>query len=158
MRARDVMTHDVVTVAPTTPVAAIADLLVTHRINGAPVVDDDGQIIGIVTAGDLLHRAADERFAEPGSVWKESFWRRTSRRASPERDRAEGRTAAEVMTREVLTVTPETDLVTVARVLLEHDIQAVPVLTRTTLSGIISRHDILAHLAAHGGTLNPLEP
>jgi CBS domain-containing protein len=147
MRVQDVMTHDVVTLAPTTPVAAIADLLVAHRINGAPVVDDNGRLIGIVTAGDLLHRAADERLAEPGSVWKESFWRRISRRASPERDRAEGRTAAEVMTREVLTVTPETDLVTVA----------VPVLTRTTLSGIISRHDILAHLAAHGGTLNPLE-
>ena len=158
MRARDLMTHDVVTLSPTTPVAVIAELLVTHRINGAPVVDDDGRLVGIVTAGDLLHRAADERLAESGSVWKESFWRRTSRRTPPERDRAEGRTAAEVMTREVLTVTPETDLVSVARVLLDRDIQAVPVLTRTTVSGIISRHDILAHLAAHGGTLNPLEP
>jgi CBS domain-containing protein len=90
-------------------------------------------------------------------VWRENFWRRTSRRASPERDRAEGRAAAEVMTQEVLTVTPATDLVSVARALLEHDIQAVPVLTHTTLSGIISRHDILTQLAAHGGTLNPLE-
>jgi CBS domain-containing protein len=157
MRVRDVMTHDVVTLAPTTPVAAIADLLVTHHINGAPVVDDNGRLVGLVNAGGLLHRAADERLAEPASVWRENFWRRTSRRASPERDRAEGRAAAEVMTQEVLTVTPATDLVSVARALLEHDIQAVPVLTHTTLSGIISRHDILTQLAAHGGTLNPLE-
>lgn len=158
MRVRDMMTRDVVTLSPTTPVAAIVELLVTHRINGAPVVDSGGRLVGIVTAGDLLHRAADERLAESGSVWKESFWRRTSGRTPPERDRAEGRTAAEVMTREVVTVTPETDLVSVARLLLDRDIQAVPVLAHTTVIGIISRHDVLAHLAAHGGTLNPLEP
>lgn len=156
MRIRDVMTPEVVTVGPTTPVSEIALLLVDRRIHGVPVTED-GQLVGIVTGGDLLHRAADERPVERTSVWKENFWRHTADRKHPELDRAEGRTAAEIMTRHVLTVTPDTAVVAAARLLLEHRIHALPVLEGTALVGIISRTDVLDQIAAHGGSINPLE-
>ena len=157
MQVRDLMTREVATVALGTPVADIAQLLVNRHINGVPVVDDAGQLVGIVTSGDLLHRAADESDIERPSLWKENFWRHTADRKHPEQDRADGRTAAEVMTGDVLTVAPDTDVVTVARLLLEHRIRALPVLADSTLAGIITRHDVLTQIAAHGGTVNPLE-
>lgn len=158
MRVRDLMTRAVVTVSDSTPVSEIAEVLIEHRVNALPVMDEHGQLVGIVSTGDLLHRAADERVTASTSLWKESFWRRSNRRADGEQDRAEGRTAEDVMTQRVLTVSPDADLVTVARLLLERRINALPVTLDGTLVGIISRFDVLAHLAAHGGTINPLEP
>lgn len=157
MRARDVMTCPVATVAASAPVSEIADLLIKHRINAVPVVDGGRRLIGIVSTGDLLHRATDEHFTPPSSLWKESFWRRSTGRYSSEPDRADGRTAEEVMTARVVTVSPDADLVTVARELLEHRINALPVMTGDTMVGIISRSDVLSHLASHGDTINPLE-
>jgi CBS domain-containing protein len=56
MQAKDVMTHDVVTVAPETAVEEIAALLLERRISAVPVVDASGGVAGIVSEGDLLHR------------------------------------------------------------------------------------------------------
>jgi CBS domain-containing protein len=111
----------------------------------------------IVTAGDLLVRAADGRDVARSSVWQENLWRHTTDRKHPELDRAEGRTAAEIMTRRVLTVTPDTDLVSATRLLLKHRIHALPVLAGTDLVGIVTRQDVLQQIADHGGTVNPLE-
>lgn len=61
MLVRDSMTRKPVTVQLSTPVEDIASLLLTHRINGVPVVNNEGQLLGIVTAEDLLHRGAHER-------------------------------------------------------------------------------------------------
>ena len=57
MRAMDVMTTDVITVDPDTTVQAVAALLAEHGISGAPVVDSGGRLVGIISEGDLLHRA-----------------------------------------------------------------------------------------------------
>ena len=57
MRAMDVMTTDVITVDPDTTVQALATLLAERGISGAPVVDTNGRLVGIISEGDLLHRA-----------------------------------------------------------------------------------------------------
>ena len=56
MRALDVMTTNVITVDPDTPVQALATLLSERGISGGPVVDKDSRLVGIVSEGDLLHR------------------------------------------------------------------------------------------------------
>lgn len=56
MLIRNYMTPDPVTIQPETPVEDIARLLLAHRINGVPVVDGAGRLIGVVTAEDLIHR------------------------------------------------------------------------------------------------------
>ena len=60
MNVEQLMTQDPITVAPQTPVAEIAQVLLEHRINGVPVIDLEGRMLGIITAGDLMYRAADE--------------------------------------------------------------------------------------------------
>ena len=57
MRAMDVMTTDVITVDPDMTVQALARLLAERGISGAPVVDSNGRLVGIISEGDLLHRA-----------------------------------------------------------------------------------------------------
>jgi len=57
MRAMDVMTTDVITVDPETTVQSLATLLAERGISGAPVVDSDGRLVGVISEGDLLHRA-----------------------------------------------------------------------------------------------------
>jgi CBS-domain-containing membrane protein len=68
MIGRDVMTRDVVSVTPDTPVRKVASLLVKHRIGAVPVIDDGGAPIGIVSEGDLIRpdRAAARPGAGPG--------------------------------------------------------------------------------------------
>jgi CBS domain-containing protein len=57
MKARDVMRSPVITVRPTATVVDTAKLFLTHKISAAPVVDDNGKLVGIVSEGDFLHRA-----------------------------------------------------------------------------------------------------
>ncbi len=143
MQAQDVMTTNVVTVARDTPVTEIAKLLLERQISAVPVVADDGQLLGIVSEGDLIHGLGQE-----GA--KRSWW--LDLLASPQ-TRAEsslkghGRLAWDVMTRSVISVTPETPLSEIAALLEARRIKRVPVLRDGELVGIVSRADLLRGFA-----------
>jgi CBS domain-containing protein len=66
-RVGSVMTTDVATVGPDTPFKAVAVLLASWSVSGAPVVDEDGRVLGVVSQGDLLEREAPHGLLEPGS-------------------------------------------------------------------------------------------
>jgi CBS domain-containing protein len=143
MQAQDVMTTKVVAVAPDTPVTEIAKLLLERQISAVPVVSDDRQLVGIVSEGDLTHGLGQE-----GA--KRSWW--LDLLASPQ-TRAEaylkghGRLAWDVMTRSVISVTPETPLPEIAQLLETRRIKRVPVLRDGELVGIVSRADLLRGFA-----------
>jgi len=73
MRAMDVMTTDVITVDPETTVQSLATLLAERGISGAPVVDTDGRLVGVISEGDLLHRA-EIGTARRHRVRRRSWW------------------------------------------------------------------------------------
>jgi CBS-domain-containing membrane protein len=137
------MTTKVVAVAPDTPVTEIARLLLERQISAVPVVSDDRQLVGIVSEGDLTHGLGQE-----GA--KRSWW--LDLLASPQ-TRAEaylkgqGRLAWDVMTRSVISVTPDTPLPEIARLLEARRIKRVPVLRDGELVGIVSRADLLRGFA-----------
>ena len=147
MKIRDLMTPNPIRIALETPVAEIARILIERRINGVPVTDAEGRLLGIVTEGDLVHRAADERLEPRESVWKENFYRSVFRRRAPVTDKAEGHTAEQIMTREVLTVSPEDHVTVAARLLADHGIKSLPVIEHERLIGMISRFDMVKRLA-----------
>jgi CBS-domain-containing membrane protein len=144
MRARDVMTTEVVSVGPEATVPEVAALLIQRRISAVPVLDGE-RLIGIVSEGDLMRRPETE--TEPGaSPWLSLF---TGPGVAPDRfAKAHGRTAREVMTPEVVTVAPDTPLDEVARLLEAHRIKRVPVLEEGRLVGILSRANLLHGLVA----------
>lgn len=158
MKAKDVMTTEVVYAGPETSVRAIAQTLLKRRISAVPVVGDGGRVIGIVSEGDLMRRPESET-QRPRSWWLELI-------EGPE-DRASqylkshGLTARDVMTRDPVTVTEDTPLEEIAMLLERKAIKRVPVVRDGKLVGIVSRADLLHGLVARAGQAGkpaPLAP
>jgi CBS domain-containing protein len=152
MIAKDVMTAPVVTVYADTPVRRIAEVLLAHRISAVPVVDARGAIVGIVSEGDLMRRA------ETGTERHRSWWLRLV--SGPDdlaRDyvKAHGRGAADVMTRDVITVAEDSPVSAIACLLEERRIKRVPVVRDGRLVGIVSRADLLRGLATQPAPPEP---
>ncbi|WP_235962087.1 CBS domain-containing protein [Falsiroseomonas selenitidurans] len=145
LSARDLMTAEVVTVPPETPVLSIARLLAERGISAVPVLDPAGKVLGIVTEADLIRRLAGE--ADEPASWLASLF------ANPERDaaryaRTHGANAAEVMTTKLVTVAPETPAAEVAQMMEEKNIRRVLVTRDERLLGLVSRADLLRALVA----------
>lgn len=152
MRASDVMTKDVITVRPETPVLQVARTLLERHISGVPVVDDDGRVIGIVSEGDLMRRIQGETEGR-GSWWLALFTSSVERMR--EFVKAHGQTARHVMTDNPITVPPTAHVGEIARLLEQHRIKRVPVVENGKPVGIVSRANLLHALAAHAGDLAP---
>lgn len=142
MKVSEVMTRDVITATPETPIHEAARLMVDHRISGLPVVVAPGTLVGIVTEGDLIVR---QHPSEPRRWWRH-FFEDPERLARDYRKRA-GTTVAEVMTRAVISVSPELPVASAAFLLDRHRIRRVPVVLDSALVGIVSRGDLIKALA-----------
>ena len=144
MNAADIMTREVVSVGPDTNVADIARLMLERGVSAVPVVEN-GAPIGIISEGDLMRRpeTGTERHM---SRWLELFLSRDS--IAAEYVHTHGRTAKEVMTAPVVTVTDSATLAEVADLLETRNISRVPVLREGKLLGIVGRADLLRALAA----------
>jgi CBS domain-containing protein len=144
MKARDVMVAPVITVKPHSTVKEVAKTLVDRRISAVPVVDNAGKIVGIISEGDLMHRA--EIGTERGYRW----WPRLVRGDAsipPGYIKAHARRAADIMTQNVFTATPETPLDEIAVLLERNSIKRVPIVRDGRLVGIVSRANLVQALA-----------
>ena len=147
MRASDVMTSTVITVNPETAVADVARLLVERRISGVPVVDSHNRVIGILTEGDLFrrHELGTERRR---GRWLEMLTSNVT--LASEYLHSHGRTAGDVMTRDVIAVTPDTPLARIADIFEKERIKRVPVIENGRLQGIVSRGNLVQALGSIG--------
>ena len=148
MRAMDVMTTNVITVEPDTAVQELATLLSDRGISGVPVVDRDNRLVGVVSEGDLLHRAetgTERRTQRRRSRWLDNF--ASDQAAARDYVKAHGRTVREIMTRDVISVSDTTELADIATLLETRRIRRVPVVRDGQLVGIISRANLMRALA-----------
>ncbi len=144
MLAKDVMTTEILTVTPETDVGEIAQILLDAHISAVPVIAGDGELVGIVSEGDLIHRAEAETRRRP------SWWLRllaTPEESSERYLREFGRRARDVMTRDVITVEPDTPLTEIAAMLEKYHVKRVPVMEDGKLVGIVSRANLLRGVA-----------
>ena len=116
MHARDIMTHETITIAPDASVREAARRLSGYNISGMPVVDHEDRMVGIITEADLISK--------------------------------EGATVADLMTPRVVSVTEQTDVDEIARILTVNRFKRVPVLRDGRLVGIVSRADIVRMMAS----------
>ncbi len=140
MKAKDIMTVAVVTAAPETPVESIVKSMLDHRISAIPIVDDEQRVLGIVSEGDLMNRPEAQTYRRR-SWWLSMFGDPHRREADFEK--AFGRTAADVMTRKVVTVHEDDTVGSVAETLERRHIKRVPVVRDGRLVGIVSRSNLL---------------
>jgi CBS domain-containing protein len=139
----DVMTRQVVSVRPDTPVAEIVALLIDRALRSAPVVDAENRVIGIITDGDLLTRGATEL---PLALQRELSL--AERAATIETLAAHPHTAADLMTPDPVTLPETTPLAEAAAVMADRGLKRIPVVdAQQRLVGMVSRSDLLATVA-----------
>ncbi|HVC34319.1 MAG TPA: CBS domain-containing protein [Chloroflexota bacterium] len=148
MQVSDLMTRQVITVQPETPVAEIARAMVQHDVSGVPVVDHDGNLVGIVTETDLVVQNANVHFPTFLQILDARIYLSDTRHFEDELRKALGTVAADVMTREVETVKPNDDVSVAATLMVDKDLNPIPVVENGKLVGIISRSDIIRHILA----------
>lgn len=134
MRARDIMTTPVITVRDDASIKDAAALLLGHGISGAPVVDVDGHLVGMVTEADLIRL---ETTPDPRTTVRR-------RGRSPE---DVPHHVAEVMSPAVVAVDASADVADVSRELLQHGFRSIPIVDGERPVGIVARRDILRVLA-----------
>jgi CBS domain-containing protein len=147
MNAREIMSKPVVSVHPDTPTREIARLLVEKGITAVPVVDANGAPIGMVSEGDLIRPERPAREA-----WRQS-WLEIFAEGEPLAPellawlQSQNHTARAVMSAPVITVSEDTEIGEIARVLVTHRIKRVPVVRAGQITGIVARDDLLRALA-----------
>lgn len=145
MNAADLMTREIVAISPKAPLTEAIRRMLEHRVSGLPVVDELGQLIGLVTEGDLLHRV------ETGTDTVRLGWLQAlvaPGRMAEQYMHTHGRLVQDVMTRKVLTVNEATSLEEIVRLMESRHVRRVPVVEGGRLRGIVSRSDLVRALGA----------
>lgn len=149
MNVEKLMTRDVITVTKETNARDIAGLLVQNGISSVPVVDGAKRPIGIVSLTDLMARNAHLKFPRYLQFLDSVIFLESPRRYEEEVRRALAITAADLMSTNVVTVRPDTDLSDAATIFFEKRITALPVVDQAgVLVGIISQFDLARLMAS----------
>ena len=145
MKAADVMVTNVISVTPDVLVQDVAYILLSNRISAVPIVDDEGELLGIVSEGDLMRRS------ETGTGRHRPWWLamltgRDIRALDYAKEHS--RRITDVMTSKVVTATPDTPLRDIATLLEKNGIKRVPIVKDGKMVGIVSRANLLQALAS----------
>lgn len=148
LKAKDIMCQDVVTVLPDAGIAETVQTLLEKRINGLPVVDKKGRLVGIICQSDLI--AQQKRMPIP-SVFAmlDSFIPlKSSRDLDKQMEKIVAIRVAQAMTENPVTVSPESSLEEIATLMVEKKYHTLPVVEEGKLVGIIGKEDVLRTLMA----------
>jgi len=151
LKARDIMTKDVVTVTADTEITQAAKLLLENHFNGLPVVDGRGKLIGIICQDDLI--VQQKRLPLPSLfTFFDGLIPLTSYRSlEKEVEKIVATSVAQAMIPDPITVDPDTSLEDIATLMVNNNIHTLPVLEGGRLVGIIGKEDILRTIMPAGG-------
>jgi CBS domain-containing protein len=136
MRIAQLMTADVVTVGPETPLKDVAEMLAARGISGAPVVDDNGILLGVVSEADILAKERRPR--------RQSRLARMLGYPEPVDAKAQARTAGQAMTAPARTIAADRRVDAAAAIMLDRGVNRLPVVDRDgALVGIVTRADLV---------------
>jgi CBS domain-containing protein len=152
MKAEDVMTRDVISIAPDATVLQAARLMLQHHISGLPVVDRDGKLVGVLSEGDFLRRR-ETRTEHKRSRWLEFLM--GPGRIAAEYSHSHGSKVAEVMTTEVQTVDELTALEEIVDLMERKRIKRVPVVCGGQLVGIVTRSNLMHAMVSMARVAQP---
>lgn len=153
MKVKDVMTSPVISIEPETPVLQAVRIMLQRRISGLPVIGKDGRLAGMVTEGDFLRRA------ETGTERRRPRWLEYlvgPGRLADEYTHSHGRKVSEIMTVDPVTVTEETSLEEVVKLMEKRQIKRLPVVRGDEVVGIVSRANLVHALAGMARELKPV--
>jgi CBS domain-containing protein len=144
MQVKDIMTEQVFTVRRSTPVVNVIRLFREHSVSGVPVVDDAGDVVGIITEKDVIARYARPHFPHYIQILDSVIYLESTKKYEESMRHILAVTAGELMTEEVTTVPPDMDVQDLAAKMAEEGINPVPVVNEDErMIGIVSRTDVL---------------
>jgi len=142
LKAKDIMTEEVITVKPETTIEEFARLLMKRQISGAPVVDDKGKIVGIVTENDLISKNSRLHIPTILRLFDAYIPLGTSKMESDIRKMAAS-TVEDICTKDIITVDEEASVEYIATIMTEKRIHILPVVREGKLVGIIGKKDLI---------------
>ncbi len=146
LKAKDIMTRDVITVKPEATIKELARLLTDHRISGVPVVNDRGEIAGIVTENDLIRK--NKRLHIPTVIRLfDAYLLVGSKEMEKEIRNIAATTVDEICTKEVVSIEEETSVEEIATIMAEQHIHLLPVLRGRKVVGIVGKADMVRAMA-----------
>lgn len=146
LKVKDIMTRELITVSPDTEIVQATKLLLENRINGIPVTDETGKLVGILCQSDLI--AQQKKLPIPsfftfldGLITLSSM-----KQIEKQVQKIAAITVAQAMTPNPVTVQPETDIEKVAALMVDKNFHTIPVVDEGELVGIVGKEDILKTL------------
>ncbi|WP_280770179.1 CBS domain-containing protein [Salipaludibacillus daqingensis] len=147
MYAKEIMTREVLTVNEESTVEKCAKLLMENNFSGLPVINEKGDLVGIVTEGDLIKRAALIKIPAVLELLGGLIYLEKPNKYMDELKRAMSQRVGDLMSKKVISINPEDTIEHTATLMMEKKIKRVPVIDSSgKMVGIISRRDILSYL------------
>jgi CBS domain-containing protein len=148
IKAKDIMTKEVITVSPQMEITEAANLLLEKRINGVPVVNTAGELVGILCQSDLIAQQKSIPIPSLFTLLDGYISLTISKRMDKEVKKIAAIKVAEAMTADPVTIDPETDIEKVAALMVEKNYHTLPVIDAGKLVGILGKEDVLRTLIA----------
>ncbi len=145
--ASDIMTREVITVLPETTVQQLAKIFASHGISGAPVVDQEGLVVGVVTESDLIDQNKKVHIPTVISILDSFFFLENPEKMEQEMRKMVGATVADIYTSPPVTVGEDTPIDEIATIMSEKNIHTLPVVADGRLKGVIGKKDIIRTIA-----------
>lgn len=146
LKAKDIMARELVSVTPETPVTEAAKILLERRINGLPVLDEKGRLVGIICQSDLV--AQQKRFPIPSlfNLLDGLIPISSPKTLEKEMKKIAASRVSDAMSTNPVTVSPETSLEDIATLMVTRNFHTLPVVDEGKLVGVIGKEDVLRTL------------
>jgi len=146
LKARDMMTKDVVTATPDMEITQAARLLLENHFNGLPVVDNKGRLIGIICQDDLIVQQKKLPLPSLFTFFDGLIPLTSYRSLEKEVDKIVASKVSQAMTSDPITIGPDTSLEDIATLMVNNNVHTLPVVEAGRLVGIIGKEDVLRTL------------
>ncbi|HID19959.1 MAG TPA: CBS domain-containing protein [Methanophagales archaeon] len=149
VKVRELMTTDVITFKSSDKIHQVAETLRANRISGAPVIDDQRKVIGVISEADIMKLTATVPFPDidplnPFPVFSLTSYRKKVEKIPDEIETLFEGSVKDVMTKDPVTISPEDSILDAARVMHKRDFNRIPVIDEAgKLVGLIAREDIM---------------
>lgn len=146
MRVKEIMSDNPITVSGGMEIIKAAKILLDRRINGMPVVDEAGKVVGILCQSDII--AQQKKIPVPSLFSFLDGYISLSSAKSLEKAvrKIAATTVADAMTPNPVTVGPDSSIETVAALMVDHNLHTLPVVEKGVLVGVVGKEDILRTL------------